>query len=150
MRYRREQNHGNTAEKPDIKMYVDQTAIPVKDDSEWTLGTNMVASSGSLVLTASPDGEVAKRKIPGLLDNHLTKVTLVLDSIDAGELDIVIGGVAVTSPTSAGTYVYAIRPTGGNEISIMVDNSASVITATISSLTFVAQDPINFDLLPAI
>jgi hypothetical protein len=150
VRYRREQNAIDTAEKPDIKMWVDQTAIPVKDDSEWTLGTNMVASTGDLVLTASPDAEVAKRNIPGLLEGHAVRVTIVLDSIDAGELDLVIGGVTVASLDTPGTIVYDIRPTYGNEITITVDNSASVITATISSMTFAALDSINGVLLPSI
>ncbi len=150
MRYRREQNHTDTTEQPDIKMYVDQTAIPVKAASEWTLGTNMVASSGSLVLTASPDAEVAKRNIPGMIEGHRIKVTVVLDSIDAGELDVIIGGVTVASLDTAATVVFYVRPTYGNEISFTVDNPASDITATISSLTFETMDSFDFDLLPVI
>jgi hypothetical protein len=150
MRHRREQNHHDTSEKPDIQIYVDQTAIPVKVAGDWTLGTNMVASSGSLVLTASPDAEVAKRNIPGVLDALLYKVTIVVDSIDAGELDVVFGGVAIGSLDAAATYTFWVRPTGGNELTITVDNAASDITGTISSLIIEAQDPIELDRIPVI
>ena len=150
MRHRKEFHDVDTSEKPDVQLWIDQTAIPVKDDTEWTLGTNMVASSGSLVLTASPDGEVAKRNIPGVLEAHLYKVTIVVDSIDAGELDVVFGGVAAGSLTAATTYTFYVRPTGGNEVSITVDNTASSITSTISSLTVEALEPIKLERIPQI
>lgn len=147
MRYTRKFHKHDTSERPDMHLWVDQTAIPVKDDSEWTLGTNMVASSGSLVLSASPDGEVASRNIPGVLEDHVYKVTIVLDSIDAGELDVLLGGVEIPSLTTAGTTVAYVRPTAGNLLSITVDNAASSITATISSIVIEAEDPIDIEKL---
>lgn len=150
VRYRREQNAIDTAEKPDIKMWVDQIAVPIKTAGDWTLGADTTVVAGVLTLTASADGEVTKRNIPGLLEGHAVKVTIVLDSIDAGELDVVIGGVTIASLDTAGTFTFQIRPTYGNEITITVDNSASVITAAISSLIFESMDSINGDLLPSI
>lgn len=147
MRYTRKHHKHDTSERPDMNLWVDQTVIPVKDDSEWTLGTNMVASSGSLVLTASPHAEVASRTIPGVLEDHLYKVTIVLDSIDAGELDVLLGGVVIPSLTTAGTTTAYVRPTAGNLLSITVDRPALAITATISSIVIEAQDPIDLEKL---
>ncbi len=150
MRHQRKFYHHATTEQPDIDIWVYQTAIPVKVAGDWTLGTNMVASTGDLVLTASPDAEVAKRNIPGVIEAHLYKVTIVVDSIDAGELDVIVGGVAVGSLDSAATFTFYARPTNGNELSLTVDNSASVITATISSIIVEALDPIRLETIPTI
>ena len=147
MRYRREQNHHDTSEKPDIDLYVEQEAIPVKTASQWTLGSNMAITGGKLVLTASADAEVASRRIPGLLEGHLYKVTDTVDSIDAGELDVVIGGVAVGSLAAVQTYTWYVRPTGGNLMTITVDNAVSVITSTVSILRFEALEGIDPDRL---
>jgi hypothetical protein len=150
MRLRRKFHHYDTTEKPDILLWVDQTAIPVKVAGDWTLGTNMVATTGDLVLTASPDAEIAKRFIPGVIESLYYKVTIVVDSIDAGELDVVFGSVAIGSLDSAATFTFYVRPTGGNELSLTVDNAASVITATISSITVEAQEPIEIHRVPVI
>jgi hypothetical protein len=150
MRYRKQFHDTDTTEKPDVQIWIDQTAIPVKDDSEWTLGTGMAASSGSLVLTASPDGEVASRNIPGVLEGHLYMFTVVVDSIDAGKLDVTLGGAVVGSLDSAGTLVLDVRPSAGNTLAITVDNDASTVTATISSLTVEAMDPVSLELIPQI
>lgn len=131
-------------------MWVDQTAIPIATAGDWTLATNTTVVAGVLTLTAVADAGVTKRNIPGLLEGHLVEVTIVLDSIDAGEIDVVIGGVTVASLDTVGTYTYKIRPTYGNEITLTVDNAASVITAAISSMTFTSLDYINFDLLPSL
>jgi len=139
-----------TTEKQDIQIWVNQTAVPVKVAADWTLGGNTVASSGSLVATASADAEVTSRNIPGMLEGHAYKVTVVLDAIDAGELVVTIGGVSVDALTTAGTVVYWVRPTDGNKVTITVDNSASVITWTISSLIVEALDPISLDMIPTI
>jgi hypothetical protein len=51
---------------------------------------------------------------------------------------------------AAATYTFWVRPTGGNELTITVDNAASDITGTISSLIIEAQDPIELDRIPVI
>ena len=77
-------------------------------------------------------------------------MTIVLDSIDAGGLDVVLGGASVVSLNSANTFVATVRPTYGNELTITVDNAASVITATISSITIEAVEPLRMEQIPVI
>ena len=150
MRHRTRFHSNDTTKKPSVEIWADQTAVPVKDDSEWTLGVNMVASTGLLVLTAAADAAVASRNIPGVMEGVTSKVTIVLDSIDAGEIDVVLGGVAIGSLDAAGTFVFGVVPTAGNLLSFTVDNPASVITGTISSVEIEAQGPIRLERIPVI
>lgn len=150
MRLQRIFHKHETTEKQDVQIWCTQTAVPVKVAADWTLATNTVATTGSLVGTAVADAGVTYRNIPGVLEGHAYKVTIVLDSIDAGELDLVFGGVTLDSMTAAGTLVAWVRPTAGNQLSITIDNPASVITYTISSIVVEALDPITLDMIPTI
>lgn len=131
-------------------MWVDQDPVPVGVAADWTLATNMTVVAGVLTLTAVADAGVTKRNIPGLLEGHLYEMTIVLDSIDDGAIQVDIGGDAVSDLTSAGTFVSKFRPSYGNELVLTVDNAASTITGAISSIQIRALDYVNFDLLPVL
>jgi hypothetical protein len=151
-RYRREFHDHDTSARPEIKTWVDHTIIPVKTAADWTLGAGMVATNdANLVLTAAAHDAVALLPVPGICKDHLYKVTITVDSIDGGELDVVLGGAVVGSLTTAATVTFFVQATSNsNELTITVDNPALTITATISSIIIEAQEPIDSDLWPVL
>ena len=150
VRYRREQNAIDTAEKPDIKMYVDQYPVPIKVSTQWTLGADTTVVGGVLTFTATADDEVSLRNIPGVLEGHAYRMTVVLDSIDAGVIALTISNVSVGTMAAAGTHVFDFRGSVGNSLWITIVNNASVITGAISSIHIESLDSINGDLLPSL
>ncbi len=119
--------------------------IPVDVDAKWTL-TNWTIAATLLDASAVAASSTAARYIPGVLEGHLYKVTIVVAATDE-DLVVTMGGVSVGTMASAATYVYYVRPTDG--LPFQIATTAVSTTASVSSVVVEAVDPMNLDLLPS-
>jgi len=131
--------------KNDVPMRPKITPVPVAVDAKWTL-SNFTIAATLLDASAVAAGSYAQRYIPGVLEGHLYKVTIVVAATDE-DLVVTMGGVAVGTMSSAATYTYYVRPTDGAPLKIAT--TAVATTASISSIVVEAQDPMTMDLLPS-
>jgi hypothetical protein len=155
MRYRREQNHTDTAEKPDIEMYVDQpNVVPIHADEEaaWSLNDMTIDSGdGHVGGNAVAQGAYATRYIPGLIPGHRYKVTLSwVNSLM--DITVEMGGthvVTIQSGQSKNDHVVYVRPVDTGPLRfdhLDVGN----FTGGCTKFQVEQMDPIDFDLLPEI
>jgi hypothetical protein len=121
--------------------------VPVAVDAKWTL-VNFTVAATFLDASGVAAASSAARYIPGVLEGHMYKLTIVVDSTDE-DLVVTMGGVAVGTIAGAapGTYVYNVRPTDGDPLKIAT--TAVSTTAVVSSIVVECIDPLNIDLLPA-
>ena len=132
--------------EPSFLHYVNQTLVPALGDTAfWTLTNFTIDGSGYIDSSAVAISSVASRYTPGMIPGHLYKVTIVVAATDE-DLVVTMGGVAVATIASANTYVYYVRPTDGDPLAFTT--TAVATTASITSVTVEAVDPINPDLIP--
>lgn len=132
--------------EPSFLHYVNQTLVPALGDTAfWTLTNFTIDGSGYIDSSAVAAASVASRYTPGMIPGHLYKVTIIVAATDE-DLVVTMGGVAVATIASANTYVYYVRPTDGDPLAFTT--TAVATTASITSVTVEAVDPINPDLIP--
>jgi hypothetical protein len=145
MPYKRGFHNHETAEKPDIKIWVDQTAIPAKSDDGWTFSASSFDENGYLVCARQSAG-ATYRDIPGIVEGHLYQVTIVVQSV-ALSFNVWFGEVLLGVISTPGTYTYGVRPISGSRLSFIGEsNSDGVFTLT----TFEALDPIELERIPVL
>lgn len=133
--------------EPDISFFITQTVIPIRSvsNSKWTLSGITIHADGYLDAVDVAQDSYAERYIPGIIEGHLYKVTIVTGGGDA--IDITMGGLTLETGATAGTHIYYVRPADGNPLKF---NYPGVPAAsfTIESVIVEALDPINPDLIP--
>ena len=85
----------------DVSMLPVITPVPVAVDAKWTL-SNFTIAATFLDASAVAAASYASRFIPGVLEGHLYKVTIVVAATDE-DLVVTMGGVAVGTMGSADT-----------------------------------------------
>ena len=130
----------------DVQMLPVITPVPVAVDAKWTL-SNFTIAATFLDSSAVAAASYASRYIPGVLEGHMYKVTIVVAATDE-DLVVTMGGVAVGTMASADTYVYYVRPTDGEPLAITT--TAVATTASITSIVVEGIDPMNIDLIPEV
>jgi hypothetical protein len=149
MRYRREQNHHDTSERPDIELYVDQLyVVPVNADEEthWTLNLMTIESdAGDVGGNAVAQGASAERYIPGIMAGHLYKITLsAISSLE--DIVMTLGGTHVytlSSGSNKTNHVVHVRP-AGNLLKFNHPNVGN-FTGAVTAFSIEALDPIDLD-----
>lgn len=131
----------------DVPMYPKHVAVPVVLNAKWTLSNFTIDSSGYLDSSAVAAASYAERWIPGLLQGHLQKLTIVVAATD-DDLVVTLGGIAVATISSAGTYIYRIRTTDGDKLKIATTGAST--TSSITSVVVEALDPMNLSLIPEV
>jgi hypothetical protein len=147
MRYRREQNHTDTAERPDIEMFVDQpnvVPVNVSEESKWTKTNFVFGTGGILQAIGVAQNSYIEREIPGVLAGHVYRVVVTISGGDV--VTITMGGITLEVGASAGVNVYDVRPTDGAPLRFeYVDVAAG--SFTVDAITVEAIDPIELDLI---
>jgi hypothetical protein len=132
--------------EPSYLHYVNQTLVPaLGDDAYWTLTNFTIDASGYIDASAVAISSVASRYTPGVIPGHLYKVVIVVAATNE-DLVVTMGGVAVATISSSGTYTYYVRPTDGDPLAFTTTGAAT--TASITSVVVTAQDPFNPELIP--
>jgi hypothetical protein len=133
--------------EPSYLHYVDQILVPaLGDDAFWTLSNFTIDGDGFLDASAVAATSLASRYIPGMLAGHLYKVVIIAAAAD-DPIVVTMGGVSLGTISAPGTYTYYVRTTDGEPL-LLSYPTGSGLTASITSVTVVAQDPINPDLIP--
>jgi hypothetical protein len=144
MRHKREFHHHGTLVEPDIKMWVNQTAIPAKNDDGWTFSNAYIDEEGHLVFLGS-GFEAASRNIPGVMTNHLYKVTITCQAV-VDPCPVKLGEVSMGSIAGSSTYIYFVRPVSGNMLRFM----RTLSTGKVTVVTIEAMDPIELERIPVL
>ena len=130
----------------DVPMQTVISPVPVAVDAKWTL-TNFTIAATFLDASAVAPSSLAERYIPGLLEGHLYKITIVVAATD-NDLVVLFGdNTVVQTMGSADTYIFYARPTNSGPFTIYT--TAGATTASITSVEIELVDPMNIDLLPA-
>ena len=132
----------------DVPMYPKHVAVPVVLNAKWTLTNITIDGDGYLDASAVAPSSLASRYIPGMLQGHLHRLTVVVAATDA-DIDITWGGVTVGTISALGTYTYRVRPTDGNVLEFKY-NGVATLTASITSVVVEALDPMNLSLIPEV
>lgn len=141
----------NSDKDPDIYQYLlSQVVVPVNAarTGKWTLTNFTIDGDGYIDASAVAVASLAERWIPGVLEGHLYEVIIIVAATD-DDIVVTMGGVAVGTISSSGTYTYYVRPIDGNPLKFDYP-SGTTLTASITSVTVTAKDPINLDLIPPV
>lgn len=149
MRYRRKFHSHDTAELPDIEMWVDQpNVVPVaaSEEAAWTLqGAITVDSADGFIRAVDvAQNSYAERAIAGLIEGHVYKVTITFSGGDV--IDISVGGVTLGTDVAEGTYVYYVRPVTGSVVRFDY-TKVPAGSFNIEAVATEAMEGIDFDLL---
>jgi hypothetical protein len=133
--------------KNDVPMKTVITPVPVAVDAKWSL-TNFTIAATFLAAAGVAPASQAARYIPGLLEGHLYKITIVVAATDEN-LMVLFGDKTTIWKTmpSAATYTFYARPSDSGPF--VIYTSAGSTTASITSVEIELVDPANIDLLPA-
>jgi hypothetical protein len=140
----------NSDKDPDIDQFLSQTVVPVNAarTGKWTLTNFTIDGDGYIDASAVAVASLAERWVPGVLEGHLYKVVIVVAATD-DDIVITMGGVAVGTISSSGTYTYYVRPSDGSPLKFAYP-SGTTLTASITSVVVTAEDRINVDLIPSV
>ena len=152
MRFRREYSHRDTTQRPDIEMWMDQpNIVRVHPDeaSNWTLNLLTIEADGDVDGSAVAVGASAERRIPGIVDGHLYKVTITYAST-LDDIVVTLGGTSVMTLDTgqSETKVAYVRP-AGNLLKFSHD-AGTDYTGTITACSIEAMEPITPELIPVI
>jgi len=105
------------------------TPVPVAVDSKWTL-SNFTIAATFLDASAVAAGSYAERYIPGVLEGHLHKLTVVVDTLSG---DNEVQTVSIDNASSGGTFTLSLgtETTAG----IAFDAAAADVKSALELLT---------------
>jgi len=107
-----------------VPMLSTVTPVPVAVDAKWTL-SNFTIAATFLDASAVAATSYASRYIPGVLEGHLHKLTIIVDTLSG---DNEVQTVGIDNASSGGTFTLAVEGVATGTIAYNAD-AATVKTA---------------------